>query len=81
MKKNAKHITSGDFESRTWIIIHETWLNRQLGNKGTLWWSDPYAIYGKHINSNYYLQKLDGSILKEVVPVTHLKLFYFHDDY
>lgn len=36
MKKNVKHISSGIFEPGTWVLVHEMWLDCQLGNKGSL---------------------------------------------
>ena len=45
---NSKHeriLTSGDFLLGTWVLLHETWLDAQMGNKGALRWTGPYIIH------------------------------------
>ena len=79
MKKHARQLTSGDFEPGTWVLVHETWLDRQLGNKGALRWAGPYVIHSRHHNNNYHLRELDGALIREAVPAARLKLFYFRD--
>ena len=81
MKRNAKRLTSGDFEPGTWVLVHETWLDRQLSNKGALRWAGPYVIHSRHHNNNYHLRELDGTLIREAVPTARLKLFYFRDEF
>ena len=36
---NSKHerlLSSGEFLLGTWVLLHETWLDAQMGNKGAL---------------------------------------------
>jgi hypothetical protein len=35
-KKFSDALTSGNFDVRTWVLVHESWLNAQHSNKGAL---------------------------------------------
>ena len=35
-KKFQKVLVNNDFEVGTWVLLHETWLDTQQGNKGAL---------------------------------------------
>ena len=80
LKKHEKRLVSGEYEPGTWVLVHETWLDRQLGNKGALRWAGPYVIHSRHHNNNYHLRELDGSLIKEAVPAPRLKIFYYRED-
>jgi hypothetical protein len=41
-KKHEKYMVSNDFDIGTWVLVHETWLDGQKGNKGALRWTGPY---------------------------------------
>lgn len=81
MKKNEKRLVNGDYEPGTWVLVHETWLDRQLGNKGHLRFAGPYIVHSKHQNNNYRLRELDGSLIKEAVPAARLKIFFYRTDF
>lgn len=81
MRKHTTRIASGDYEPGTWVLIHETWLDRQLGNKGALRFSGPYIIHCRHHHNNYRLRELDGSLIREAVPAARLKPFYCREEY
>ncbi|EKM51440.1 uncharacterized protein PHACADRAFT_102853, partial [Phanerochaete carnosa HHB-10118-sp] len=66
-------------EPGTWVLVHETWLDNQHGNKGALRWAGPYVIVQRHPSGSYSLRELDGTLLKESVSGSRLKLFYFRD--
>ncbi|KAL1938197.1 hypothetical protein VTO73DRAFT_11841 [Trametes versicolor] len=79
MKRNAHRIRHEPYEDGTWVLLHETWLDGQHGNKGALRWAGPYVVDSRHENT-YRLRELDGSLLRSHVAGSRLKLFYFRDD-
>ena len=44
-KKFEKVLVDNDFEVGTWVLVHETWLDTQQGNKGALHWTGPFIIH------------------------------------
>lgn len=64
-----------------WVLQHETWLDNQHGNKGSLHWAGPYVVHQQHPSGSYSLRELDGTLLKEKAAGSRLKLFYFRDSY
>ena len=55
---NSKHkhqLSSGEFLLGTWVLLHETWLDSQMGNKGALRWTGPYIIHRKLQDTTYQL--------------------------
>lgn len=81
MKKNERRLVDGDYEPGTWVLVHETWLDRQLGNKGHLRFAGPYIVHSKHQNNNYRLRELDGALIKEAVPAARLKMFFYREEF
>ncbi|KZT00323.1 uncharacterized protein LAESUDRAFT_633658, partial [Laetiporus sulphureus 93-53] len=61
----------------TWVLVHETWLDAQHGNKGVLHWSGPYVVHERYASGSYCLKELDGTVLKEAVTANRVKLFYY----
>jgi len=61
--KHEHHLSSGDFLLGTWVLLHETWLDSQMGNKGALWWTGPYIVHCKLRDTTYQLQELDGIVI------------------
>lgn len=53
--KHKCHLSSGDFLLRTWVLLHETWLDTQMGNKGALQWTGPYIVHRKLRDMTYQL--------------------------
>ena len=43
--KHERHLSSGEFLLGTWVLLHETWLDSQMGNKGALRWTGPYIVH------------------------------------
>lgn len=52
-KKHEKYLISNDFDIGTWVLVRETWLDGQKGNKGVLHWMGPYIIHKKFNNKTY----------------------------
>jgi len=53
--KHKHHLSSGDFLLGTWVLLHETWLDAQMGNKGALRWTGPYIVHRKLQDTTYQL--------------------------
>lgn len=80
-KKHARSMVEG-YEPGTWVLVHETWLDNQHGNKGALRWAGPYVVQERHPSgSSYAIRELNGVMLKETVAASRLKLFYYRDDH
>ncbi len=79
-RRNA-HRLAEPLDPNTWVLIHETWLDNQHGNKGALRWAGPYVVHQQHPSGSYSIRELDGSLLKEKVAASRLKRFYFRDHY
>ncbi|KZT73500.1 hypothetical protein DAEQUDRAFT_662193, partial [Daedalea quercina L-15889] len=72
-ERQHKHrLESGDYAPGTWVLIHETWLDAQHGNKGTLRWAGPYVVHERYPLGSYCLRELDGTVLKEHIMVSRL---------
>ena len=78
-RRNEHRLRDDIFEPGTWVLIHETWLDNQHGNKGALRWAGPYAVVQRHPSGSYALRELDGTLLKESVAGSRLKIFHFRD--
>ena len=81
---NSKHepyLPSGDFLLGTWVLLHETWLDAQMGNKGALRWTGPYIVHHKLQDTTYQLQELDGTVIQGSVAANHLKIFYYWEQH
>ena len=79
---NAPQIRTGTLQPGTWVLLHETWLNAQHGNKGALRWAGPFVV-DCHLprSGSYRLRELDGTIIRATAPADRLKVFYFRDDH
>jgi len=63
---NCKHghfLSSGSFILGTWVLLHETWLDSQMGNKGALWWIGPYIVHHQLCDMTYQLRELDSTVM------------------
>ena len=81
MRRNEKVIQLSQYEPGTWVLVHETWLNAQHGNKGALRWAGPYVVHERYPSGSYCIRELDGTVLKEHVAANRLRLFFFRDDH
>ncbi|KAI0739246.1 hypothetical protein C8Q80DRAFT_1275390 [Daedaleopsis nitida] len=80
-RKNAHRIRNKEFEPGTWVLVHETWLDLQHGNKGAARWTGPYVIVLKLSNHSYMLRELDGTPMRSTIHGDRLKLFYYRPDH
>jgi len=81
---NGKHehqLSSSDFILGTWVLLHKTWLDSQMGNKGVLWWTRPYIVHCKLQDTTYQLRELDGTVIQGSVAANRLKIFYYHKEH
>lgn len=69
------------FEVGTWVLVEETWLRKQMGNKLAQRWTGPYVIDGEYGKHSYYLRELDGTFIRHPVNKHRLKIFYFRPDH
>jgi len=53
--KHAHYLSSGSFVLGMWVLLHETWLDAQMGNKGVLRWTGPYIIHHQLCDMTYQL--------------------------
>ncbi|RDB30744.1 hypothetical protein Hypma_005997 [Hypsizygus marmoreus] len=79
--KHEKYLSSGRFESGTWVLVQETWLDAQKGNKGALHWSGPYIIHRALQETTYQLRELDSTVRRESYAAMHLKIFYYCEEH
>lgn len=54
-EKHQAELSTGVFKLSTWVLAHETWLDTQVGNKGTLHWTGPFIIHEKFGDKTYKL--------------------------
>jgi len=79
--KHAHYLSSGSFVVGTWVLLHETWLDSQMGHKGALRWMGPYIIHHQLRDMTYQLQELDGTVMRGSVAANHLKVFYYQEEH
>jgi hypothetical protein len=79
--KHERHLSSGDFLLGTWVLLHETWLDAQMGNKGALRWTGPYIVHRKLRDTTYQLRELDGTVMRGSVAANRLKIFYYREEH
>jgi len=79
--KHKKYLTSSDFILGTWVLLHKTWLDSQMGNKGMLRWTGPYIIHQKLHDTTYQLQELDGTVIRGSITANCLKVFYYCEEH
>ena len=80
-RKHEHYLSSGSFIIGTWVLLHETWLDSQMGNKGALHWTGPYIVHCQLHDMTYQLRELDGTVMQGSVAANHLKVFYYHEDH
>ena len=80
-KKHEKYMVSNDFDIGTWVLVHETWLDCQKGNKGALRWTGPYIVHEKFNNKTYRLREIDGAIRRDTIDKHRLKIFYYRQEH
>ena len=81
---NSKHersLSSGDFLLGTWVLLHETWLDSQMGHKGALRWTGPFIVHRKLRDTTYQLRELDGTVMRGSVAANRLKIFYYREEH
>ena len=54
-RKHEHYLSSGSFIIGTWVLLHETWLDSQMGNKGALQWTGPYIVHCQLHDTTYQL--------------------------
>jgi len=79
--KHTHYLSSGTFILGTWVLLHETWLDSQMGNKGALRWTGPYIIHHQLHDTTYQLRELDGIVMCGSVAANHLKIFYYQEEH
>jgi len=77
--KHAHYLSSGSFVMGTWVLLHETWLDSQMGHKGALQWTGPYIVHHQLHDMTYQLRELDGTVMRGSVAANHLKVFYYRE--
>ena len=75
-----KYLVTNDFDIGTWVLVHETWLDNQKGNKLAPRWTGPFAIHRKLSDTTYQIREIDGTIKRGKVSKDRLKLFYYRKD-
>ena len=84
-KRYEKILVGNDFAVGTWILVHETWLDTQRGNKGALRWSGPFIIHERVVHEEilkgYKIRELDGNVRRSTVPLDRVKIFYYRNEH
>ncbi|RDB15232.1 Retrovirus-related Pol polyprotein from transposon 17.6 [Hypsizygus marmoreus] len=80
-RKHEKYLSSGRFGPGTWVLVQETWLDAQKGNKGALRWSGPYIVHRALRETTYQLRELDGTVRRESYAAMRLKIFYYREEH
>jgi len=80
-RKHAHYLSSGSFVVGTWVLLHETWLDSQMGNKGALRWTGPYIVHRQLRDTTYQLRELDGTVMRGSVAANRLKVFYYREEH
>ena len=79
-RRNASRIRMDNLKPGTWVLLHETWLDAQHGNKGALHWAGPFVIDSLLSRSrSYHLREIDGTLLRATAPADRLKIFYYRE--
>ena len=80
-RKHAHYLSSGSFILGTWVLLHETWLDTQMGHKGALRWTGPYIVHRQLRDTTYQLRELDGTVMRGSVAANRLKIFYYREEH
>ena len=79
--KHTHYLSSGSFVIGTWVLLHEMWLDSQMGHKGTLRWTGPYIVHRQLCDTTYQLRELDGTVMRGSVAANRLKVFYYREEH
>ena len=79
--KHTHYLSSGSFVMGTWVLLHETWLDSQMGHKGVLQWAGPYIVHHQLHNTTYQLRELDGMVMRGSVAANCLKVLYYQEEH
>ena len=80
-RKHAHYLSSGSFILGTWVLLHETWLDSQMGHKGALRWTGPYIVHRRLHDTTYQLRELDGTVMRNSIAANRLKVFYYREEH
>ena len=80
-RKHAHYLSSGSFVVGTWVLLHETWLDSQMGHKGALRWTGPYIVHRQLHDTTYQLRELDGTVMRGSIAANRLKVFYYREEH
>ncbi|KIJ94133.1 hypothetical protein K443DRAFT_66201, partial [Laccaria amethystina LaAM-08-1] len=79
-RKHEHYLSSGSFILGTWVLLHETWLDSQMGHKGVLRWTGPYIVHKRLRDTTYQLRELDGTVMRGSIAANRLKIFYYREE-
>ena len=79
--KHTHYLSLGSFVLGMWALLHETWLDAQMGNKGALRWTSLYIIHHQLHDMTYQLWELDGTVMRGSAAAKHLKVFYYWEEH
>jgi hypothetical protein len=80
-RKHEHYLSSGSFILGTWVLLHETWLDSQMGHKGALRWTGPYIVHKQLRDTTYQLRELDGTVMRGSIAANRLKIFYYREEH
>jgi hypothetical protein len=80
-RKHEHYLSSGSFILGTWVLLHETWLDSQMGHKGVLRWTGPYIVHKRLRDTTYQLRELDGTVMRGSIAANRLKIFYYREEH
>jgi hypothetical protein len=79
-RRYEKYFVNNDFDIGTWVLVHETWLDDQQGNKDAPRWSGPFVVHQKLSDHTYRLREIDGTVKRGKIAKDRLKIFYFREE-
>ncbi|KAI0069942.1 hypothetical protein K474DRAFT_1566307, partial [Panus rudis PR-1116 ss-1] len=74
--KNARKVPQVPLAPGTLVLVHQTWLDNQHGNKGKLRWAGPYVVRNIVDGRFYTLMELDGTVMKGAFAADRVKQFF-----
>ena len=84
-KLYSKSNPDNDFQVRTWVWLHETWLDEEKGNKDKPRWTGPFIIHQRIFHNNilrgYKLRELDGIVKHNTAARDCVKVFYYRPEH
>ena len=63
------------------VLLHETWLDSQMGHKGALRWTGPHIVHRQMHDTTYQLRELDGTVMQGSIAASRLKVFYYREEH